>query len=213
MNQAEIDRALEQLAAVDPEVAAALSRSGTPGPRRRPADFSSLLGILVSQQLSTHAARAIQSRLARVLPQVTPEALLLLPPEALREAGLSRRKVEYATGLARMLVEGALDLDAIGTLDDEAAIAQLTRVRGMGHWSAEIYLMFAEGRQDIFPAADRALQVALASLKSLSQPPDAATARRMVAHWQPWRSAGALFLWHYHHQGRPALETTAPPRS
>lgn len=203
MDQHNIIRHLDRIADVDPELRRALVSCGYPAPRIRPAGLETFLDIIVGQQISTGAARAIMQRLRTVLPEMRAEALLALSVEDLRSAGLSNRKVEYAQSLASAIVAGSLDVDALETMDDQAAIRALTSLRGFGQWSAEIYLMFALGRTDIFPANDLALQLALQRLKGLAQRPDEKCARAVVKHWSPWRSAGSLFLWHYY-RGAPA---------
>ena len=142
-------------------------------------------------------------RLRDLLPDMQAEALLALPFDDLRAAGLSNRKTEYAQGLASAIVEGSLKLEALAAMDDRAAIEAITTLRGFGEWSAEIFLMFALQRSDIFPANDLALQAALQKLKRLPERPGASYSRQITEHWSPWRSAGSLFLWHYY-RGAPA---------
>jgi DNA-3-methyladenine glycosylase II len=121
---------------------------------------------------------------------------------ALREAGMSFRKIEYAKGLAEAIDSGKFDVEGLVSLEDSEAIAAITSLRGFGPWSAEIYLMFSLNRQDIFPADDLALLVALGRLKGLPAKPTPKVAREMVKHWSPWRSVGSLFLWRYY-RGAP----------
>ncbi|MFV2033201.1 MAG: DNA-3-methyladenine glycosylase [Gammaproteobacteria bacterium] len=162
-----------------------------------------MFAIIVVQQISTAAAAAIMRRVRKLLPHMLASELLRLPPGALREAGLSNRKVEYSQRLAEAIVNGDLIPDVLASLDDKQAIETITALRGFGVWSAEIYLMFSLQRRDIFPADDLALQVALQRLKGLPQRPTAKQARTLIAHWSPWSSAGSLFLWHYY-RGAPA---------
>ena len=143
------------------------------------------------------------ARVRALLPMFSAEAVLALPETALREAGLSQRKTEYAVGLAQAIATGEFVPDGLAQMSDQAAIDTIVGLRGFGRWSAEIYLMFSLGRMDIFPADDLALQVALQRLKNLTDKPTAKRARDMVEHWAPWRSAGSLFLWHYHHNMPP----------
>jgi len=202
MNKRSIKKGLTALAKVDAEVAQAIELIGFPEPRVRPAGFETFLSTIVSQQISTKAAQAIKSRVVALMPEISAEALLNIDDQALRDAGLSYRKVEYAKGLANAICGGQLDVDGLSTMTDEEAIEEITALRGFGRWSAEIYLMFSLGRQDIFPANDLALVVALGKLKGLDKKPTPKVARDMVEHWAPWRSAGSLFLWHYY-QGAP----------
>jgi DNA-3-methyladenine glycosylase II len=114
----------------------------------------------------------------------------------LRGLGLSRQKAAYAGGLARDVLDGRIDVEAVALLEDDAAIAALTRIKGIGAWSAEVYLLFALRRADVFPAGDLALQIAYQRLKRLRRRPDPERLRRLVRPWSPQRGAGAHFLWH-----------------
>ncbi len=202
MDQVTIRAGIDALCRSDQDIARAVKQIGMPAPRIRPAGFEALLNIIVSQQISTEAARAIMGRLSARLVAMTPDALLALDRLQLREAGLSQRKAEYAQGLAQAITSGTLGVDALAQMDDSSAIDAITQLRGFGRWSAEVYLMFSLGRCDIFPADDLALQVALGRLKGLEQRPTAQQCRQLTAHWTPWRSVGSLFLWHYY-RGAP----------
>lgn len=202
MNRAIIKKGLDAIASEDKDVKKALQLIGYPQPRIRPAGLDTLVATIVSQQLSTKAANAIMARVRDLLPELTAPAVLALRKSTMRKAGLSERKVEYIRGLAKAIQTGEFNPDHLDSMDDSSAIAVITNLRGFGEWSAEIYLMFSLGRRDIFPGNDLALQVALQKLKRLRQRPTPAVARKAVAHWAPWRSAGSLFLWHYY-QGAP----------
>ena len=202
MNRPTIKRAMKKLAEVDADIAGAIELVGLPEPRTRPAGFDTLLSTIVGQQISTEAAKTIRGRIDQLLPEVSPAALLALNDKALRGAGMSARKVEYAKGLATALVQGTFDLDGLATLDDESAIEAITALRGFGRWSAEIYLMFSLDRTDIFPSGDLALREALGRLKGLDERPTPGQAKDLVSHWAPYRSAGSLFLWLYY-RGAP----------
>ncbi len=205
MNKRQITYGLKALSRADSDLAAAIKTFGAPEPRVRPEGFETFLGTIVSQQISTAAATAIMGRVRALLPSCTPEGIDQVSDAALRGAGLSFRKIEYIRGLAQAEQTGALEVNALGALSDAAAIERITALRGFGIWSAEIYLMFSLGRKDIFPAGDLALQVALGRLKSLETKPTPSQARALTEHWSPWRSVGALFLWHYY-QGAPVSE-------
>ena len=202
MDRRIIKRGLTALSELDDDLAGAVDLIGAPAPRRRPAGFETLLSTIISQQISAEAARAIKGRVVALLPEISAPALLQLQQQALREAGLSHRKIEYANGLALAIVEGRFDVDGLAAMSDEAAIASITGLHGFGRWSAEIYLMFSLGRRDIFPAGDLALQTALGRLKGLRKRPTPSHTRALIEHWSPWRSVGALFLWHYY-RGAP----------
>lgn len=205
MHRTTLQRHLKQLAGKDDDVASALAQVGMPPPRVRPAGFETFLSTIVSQQISTAAAKAIWGRVIALMPAVNATEFLSLSPQALRTAGLSARKVEYARGLAQAVCDGSFSPEILAQMDDESAIAAITALRGFGRWSAEIYLMFSLRRKDVFPADDLALQMALQRLKGMDNRPSPKQARELTAHWSPYRSAGSLFLWHYYH-GAPDME-------
>lgn len=202
--------AVDTLAGLDPEVARALRRIGYPDPRQRDPGFATLVRIVIAQQVSTASAAAVWHRLeALVGGEVTPERLLELGDAELRGCGFSARKAEYARGLAVAVLAGELDIPALVTLDEEEAIARITRLKGFGRWSAEIYLLFALGRADVFPADDLAVQIAFQRLKGLAARPTAKALRVLAEPWRPLRGAGAVFLWHYY--GAATLDEAARP--
>ncbi|MGH7042493.1 MAG: DNA-3-methyladenine glycosylase family protein [Acetobacteraceae bacterium] len=200
--------ALDRLIALDPDLAAIETRAGPLPWRVRPAGFSGLLAAIVGQQISNQAAAAIWRRL-RALPGAdTPEGLLALPDEALRGAGLSRPKVAHARALAVAFADGVLDPARLAAMDDEAAIATIVTVRGLGRWTAEIYLLFALQREDVFPAGDLALAAAAADLRCLPARPGPAALHALAEVWRPSRALAARLLWHHwrHVTGRPAMD-------
>lgn len=203
MEQQQLETAVNQLATIDVDVRAALALVGMPERRLREPGLETLVSIIVSQQISTEAAASIMSRLRQRVPEMTAKSLLDCGSDDLRQAGLSARKVEYCQSLALAIEEGSLSLDQLSVMSDDNAIRAITALRGFGRWSAEIYLMFSLGRRDVFPADDLALQVALGRLKQMENRPTAKQAREMTESWSPWRSAGAIFLWHYY-RGAPA---------
>ncbi len=202
MNRAKIKQHLDALALRDRDVGRALKLTGYPEPRIRAQGFETFLSTIVSQQISTEAAAAIMSRVRELLPAMEAVEVLSLPGGALRDAGLSRRKVEYVEGLARAMADNSFDPTRLSHLGDDAVIDAITSLRGFGVWSAEIYLMFSLQRGDIFPAGDLALRIALQKLKRIEAKLSEKQAREMLAAWSPYRSAGSLFLWHYY-RGAP----------
>jgi len=190
--------ALRKLAARDPDIAAALKLVGYPPPRSRPPGFTTLLRTIVGQQISAAAAASLWTRLAAAIDPITPEAVAALDVEDLRALGFSRQKALYARGLALDILEGRVDLDLVARLDDEAAVNHLIQIKGIGRWSAEIYLLFALGRPDVFPAGDLALQVGMQRLKRLRRRPEPDGLLKLVEPWRPYRGAAAHFLWHYY---------------
>jgi DNA-3-methyladenine glycosylase II len=192
-----LSRDLGALAARDRDIARELARIGMPAKRARPPGFATLLRIILGQQVSVQAASAMWRRLEETLGGVVdPAALATRSDEDLRGCGLSRQKTAYARALAAALADGSLDLARVHRLPDPAAIDALTTVKGIGVWSAEIYLLFALGRGDAFPAGDLAVRVGYQRLKRLDAPPTPAALRAMTEDWRPYRGAAAHFLWH-----------------
>lgn len=205
LDEAGLRAGLDRLAARDADVARELARIGYPAPRVRAAGFATLLRIMTSQQLSTRSAAAIWGRLeAALAPRVTPDAFLALEETALRAVGFSRQKIAYGRGLALACTSCTLDLAALRALPEEEAIAAISAHKGFGRWSAEIYLLFALGRADVFPADDLALQIGMQRLKGLEARPTSKVLRTLVEPWRPERGPGAIFLWHVY--GSATLE-------
>jgi DNA-3-methyladenine glycosylase II len=196
------------LTAAQPAFARIEPAAGPLAWRRRPAGFTGLLQAIVAQQISNAAAAAIWARMAVLPGALTAAGLLALPEEALRSAGLSRPKVAHARALAEAFATGRLQADALARADDAAAIAILCAVRGLGPWTAEVYLLFAHDRLDVFPAADVALQASAADLLGLPARPAAAALRALAQPWAPHRGLAARLLWHWwrHRTGRPAMD-------
>ena len=202
MNQAKIKRHLNALAKLDPDLQRGLALVSYPAPRIRVQGFETFLSTIVSQQISTEAAAAVMRRVRALLPAMEAQDVLDLPAGALRAAGLSARKVEYAEGLSRAIIDKNFDISSLAGMDDQTAVEAITSLRGFGVWSAEIYLMFSLQRSDIFPAGDLAIRIALQKLKGMECRLDEKQAREVVESWAPYRSAGSLFLWHYY-RGAP----------
>ena len=204
--------ALDHLAGCDPDLARIEAAAGPLPWRRRPPGFEGLLQAIVGQQISNQAAAAIWGRLRVVPGALAPAGLLALGEEALRGAGLSRPKVAHARALAEAFADGRLEAAALAAMADEEAIAVIAAVRGMGRWSAEVYLLFALERDDVFPAGDLALAGAAAALKGLPARPGPVALRAMAQAWQPWRGLAARLLWHHwrHLTGRPAFDDIPP---
>jgi DNA-3-methyladenine glycosylase II len=195
---AELKRALRALGRADPDMARAIKLAGPLPDRTRSPGFTTLLRSICFQQLSIASAGAIWARLEAAVTPLTPAALLALEEEALRAFGFSRPKVRYARHLAEAVHGGHLDLDRLHELEDELALSELCKVKGIGRWTAEIYLLFALGRSDIFPADDLALQVALQHVKRLRKRPDRKRMIKLAEPWRPHRGVAARVLWHYY---------------
>jgi len=190
---------LDAVAAREPKVAAALAVAGYPEPRISATGYQTLLRAIVGQQVSIIAAASMWNKLTAVAGDPPePERLLAASDEALRGAGLSRQKASYARSLAEEVLSGRLDFTKLPA-DDEEAIAELVRVKGIGRWTAEIYLLFAEGRADIWPAGDLAVQIEIGNILGLDGKPTEKTLRDIAEPWRPHRGAMAIFAWHHRH--------------
>lgn len=194
----QLTTALDALAAREPAFAAALQRAGYPEPRIRDRGYATLLRTIIGQQVSVKAAASIWNKLESIVGDLTdPHTIARATPEQLREAGLSRQKAGYAKSLADEVTSGALDLMRLPA-DDEEAIAQLVRIKGIGRWSAEIYLLFAEGRTDIWPAGDLAVQIEIGRILGLDTRPTEKATRALAEPWRPHRGAAAIMAWHHY---------------
>jgi len=189
---------LDAVARADARVADEVARIGYPEPRIRSRGYMTLLRTIVGQQISFKAADAVWINMSAAVGDIAdPHALIALADEELRAAGLSRQKIGYARSLAELCACGALDLDALPE-DDEEAIARLVCVKGIGRWSAEVYLLFAEGRTDIWPAGDLAVQESVRRIMGHDDRPDEKMTRAIAQEWRPYRGAAAIFAWHHY---------------
>ena len=188
---------LAELAGRDARIRAALDEAGRPPMALRGAGFAALLRAIAAQQVSAASARAVWARLeAAAGGRVSARAVLALGPEGLRAAGLSRPKAGYALAIAGDLASRRVSLARIARMPDEEAAAALQALKGVGRWTAEVWLLFAAGRPDIWPAGDLALCAALQRTLGLDARPAPAEAARLAALWSPHRSAAALLHWH-----------------
>jgi DNA-3-methyladenine glycosylase II len=191
-----IQSGLDAIAAAQPRMARALEIAGYPEPRIRERGYATLLRTIVGQQVSVAAAASMWRKLeAHLGEDVAPEKLIASEFDELRACGLSRQKQGYARSLCEMVLSGDLTFDALPA-DDEEAIELLTRIKGIGRWSAEIYLLFAEGRPDIWPAGDLAVQAGLHRILGLEERPSEKETRALAEAWRPHRGAAAIFTWH-----------------
>lgn len=195
---------VDALAAIEPRFATALARVGYPPTRIRDRGHVTLMRTIVGQQVSVKAADAMWRRLTEVIGDpVDLSRLAAATDEELRAAGMSRQKSGYLRSLAEEVTSGRLDFDRLPP-DDEEAIAQLTRVKGIGRWSAEIYLLFAEGRPDIWPAGDLAVQIEVGRILGQETRPSEKLTRELAEAWRPHRGAAAIFAWHHYGAGADA---------
>jgi DNA-3-methyladenine glycosylase II len=191
---------------VEPLFSEIVARAGPPRFRRRRNGFGTLLHIILEQQVSIDAAAAMHKRLLGLCRPLAPEAFLALDDGTLRSCGFSRQKMGYARDLAARVDTGKLDFARLDAAEDEAVLAELLSLRGIGRWSAEIYLLFALGRPDIWPAGDLGLQVAIGDHMGFGARPDEVEMRRIGEPWRPWRSVAACLFWqsYLHARGRTA---------
>lgn len=194
---ADIEQGVARLAERDARFAEAVARAGLPPLRRLPPGFAGLLRIIVGQQVSTASAAAIWARL-EAAGLTEPRPALAAGEDGLRAAGLSRPKASYALTLAQAADSGAFSFDALGALGDEDALAALAALRGVGRWTAEAYLLICEGRPDVFPSGDLALQEGARRLFALEARPDAAALATLAGAWTPWRAVAARVIWAYY---------------
>jgi DNA-3-methyladenine glycosylase II len=187
---------VEELASREPAFARVLAKHGVPEPRVSQPGAHTLLRTIVGQQVSVAAARSMWAKLEAAFGS-PPELNLLLAAsdEEMRAAGMSRQKAGYIRSLAELVTSGELDLNNLPE-DDEEAIALLTKIKGIGRWSAEIYLLFAEGRADVFPAGDLAVMIELGRLMGLEEKPSEKQLRELAEPWRPYRGAAAVLAWH-----------------
>ena len=187
--------ALDQLAAIDDDIAAALSRFGPPPDRSLPASFETLARSIIGQQISRAAASAIWTRM-RDQDYSSATIIVAKQPDDLMPFGLSRRKAEYLIGIADKIQSGRLDLAALAEMSGEDVQKRLVEIRGIGAWTADNFRLFALGDMDAWPANDIALQEGMKRLKSLDERPNGKMLEKLGEAWCPYRGAGALMLWH-----------------
>jgi DNA-3-methyladenine glycosylase II len=190
----------------EPVFAAILERAGPPRFRLRANGFPTLLHIILEQQVSIDAAAAMHRRLAETCRPLAPENFLALDDPTLRRCGFSRQKMGYARALAEAVASGRFDFAALAAMPDDEARAALVALKGIGRWSAEIYLIFVLGRPDVWPAADLGLQLAVAECLGLGERPSEKALRDIGEQWRPWRSVASCLFWqsYLHARGRNA---------
>ena len=189
---------VEALSAADPDLAAVVTRFGPPPLWARRPGFATLVQIVLEQQVSLASGRATFGRLRDAWGEVTAERFATLTTAQIRSAGVTRQKTSYCLGIARQIVDGTLDLRRLGRAADDAARRRLVEIRGIGPWTADIYLLMALGRPDVWPDGDLALATAAQQVKRLRRRPDTDRLRRLATSWAPWRAVAARILWHHY---------------
>lgn len=211
LKSAQIPEALQQLKQADPVLGGVIDRTGAFLLKAKKSGFEVLVQAVISQQISTAAARTIRLRLQTLLPEsrICPEALQQLSDQQLAAIGLSRQKLGYIRDLTRCTLEGIIQFRRISRADDEAAIEELIQVRGIGRWTAQMYLIFSLGRPDVFAPDDLGLQNAIARLYPLPDKPRRPDFMAIAERWKPWRSIASWYLWRSLEQPPAAAEITS----
>lgn len=198
LNAEAIREGLDAVGKIEPRLAKAVEQVGYPEPRIREPGYETLLRTIVGQQVSFKAAAAVWAKLEAARGDMkNPQSVLSASFDELRACGLSRQKQGYARSLAELVESGDLPLYHLPD-DDEEAIALLTKVKGIGRWSAEIYLLFALGRPDVWPAGDLAVQIDVGRIMQLEERPSERQVREIGEAWRPHRGAVAIFAWHHY---------------
>lgn len=189
---------LNAITASDSDMDRLFKEVGPPPLWKREPGFPTLVHIILEQQVSLASAKAAFARLVEHVSVLSPEQFLKLDDAALKEVGFSRQKTSYCRNLAQAITEGAIDLDALETRDEQSIRAELMNIKGIGQWTIDIYLLMALGRSDIWPSGDLALAVSIQHMKKLHSRPAQSEVSRIGEAWRPWRSVAAFLLWHYY---------------
>lgn len=189
---------LQYLSDSCPHMNQAMTDYGRPRSRRRAPGFATLVRIIIDQQVSVQAGAAIWGRLQTALGAIEPVTVLNAGEQGLRSAGLSGPKARYVLGIADTIRSGDIDLQRLGRCRDDRIRSELTALKGVGQWTADIYLMFALGRSDIWPIGDIALQAAAGRLLGMTTRPSAEELDEIGERWRPYRSVAAVMLWHFY---------------
>jgi len=202
LTRASLARGVRELSKLDEDLARIARAYGLPPLWEREEGFATLVLTILEQQVSLASALAAFERLRAAASTVTPEGFLTFDDAQLRSFGFSRQKALYCRLLARAILDGELDLRRLASLDDDAARAELTRLKGVGAWTAEIYLLRALLRPDAWPAGDLALQLAAKKVKRLPARPTASELDALAERWRPLRAVAARLLWLHYLEGR-----------
>ena len=186
------------LTGIDSDLNQVVAKLGPPPLWAREPGFGTLVHIILEQQVSLASARAVYEKLTTAADILTPSRFLDFSDRELRGFGFSRQKADYCRGLAKAISEDTLNLDSLRSLSDQEARSQLIEIKGIGPWTADIYLLMALGRSDIWPVGDLALASAMQQVKGLSSLPNEESMDKIASPWKPWRSVAARILWHYY---------------
>ena len=191
-------RAVRLLSRRDPDLGQVVRRFGAPPMWQREAGFSTLLHIILEQQVSLASARAAHNKLLKAASPLTPQRFLHLDDARLRAIGFSRQKTAYGRHLSQSIIEGQLDLDVLHSMSDDDVRSELIKIKGIGQWTADVYLLMVLRRPDIWPTGDLALAVAAQSVKRLKSRPSPQKLEQLGRAWRPWRAVAARILWHHY---------------
>lgn len=193
----QIQAAIDHLKVADPVLGRHIERVGPYTLKQHRNRYEMLVRSIISQQISTKAARSVRLRLQAATPsgRITPEDLATMSEESLRAVGLSGQKTRYLKGLTEAVLGGTVRLDRIGRLSDEDVIAHLIQVKGIGVWTAQMFLMFALGRLDVFPHGDLGLRSSIGQLYGFAQMPDPATCQKIAEIWRPYSTVASWYVW------------------
>lgn len=208
LNETMLSAAADDLARRDARLAAVVTRYGAPPLWAREPGFPTLLHIILEQQVSLASARAAFDRLVAAADPLTPQRFLQFDDATLKAIGFSRQKTRYGRELAAAVLSGALDLDAVHGLEDDQVRALLTSVPGIGRWTADIYLLMALGRPDVWPMGDLALETAAQSVLALAERPSREQLAVLAEAWRPHRAVAARILWHAYLSERRARKAS-----
>jgi DNA-3-methyladenine glycosylase II len=190
--------ALSVLASRDPDLAKILNTLGSPPIWVREPGFATLIQIILEQQVSLASAKAVYTRLQATISPITPELFLQLDDAKIKQIGFSRQKALYARTLAQSIIAGQLDFSTLSTMDDEEVRTVLKKLKGIGDWTVDIYLLMALRRPDSLPKGDLGLILAIQKVKRLEHRPSAAEIEAIAEIWRPWRAVATRLLWHYY---------------
>ena len=189
-------QAIDELTTQDSDLAAIVTRWGNPPFWIQTHGFPGLVIAILAQQVSLESAQATFQKLEHALDAVEPEGFLTLNDAALKAIGFSRQKSSYARGIAHGIIEGEIDIPALDSRDDDEAAQYLINLRGIGTWTADVYLLFSLRRPDAWPSGDLALAKAIQDIEGLSAMPDCDQVDNIANRWKPWRAVAARMLWH-----------------
>lgn len=198
LNHNALGQGVSYLCKVDPDFARIVSDLGHPPLWSREPGFPTLLRIILEQQVSLASAKAAFQKLEKASGQINPERFLTFSDSDLRSFGFSRQKTKYGRALSEAIVCGRLDLEGLDQLDDAEVRRELIKIKGIGPWTADIYLLMALLRPDIWPLGDLALINAVQKIKNLPEKPAHNQLNEIVERWKPWRSVAARIAWHYY---------------